>query len=169
MQVFHPIPLVMALCFSSGAGFSQEVSAQTGEERTAASRYFLGKENEFLMPVNILGPVNKPGQYMIPSETDVVSLVAYAGGFRDEARLNDVKIVRRMGQPEQPKIIKVDLEKFYATGDRALTPLLLPDDTVIIESKKTVPLKALVEIARGAAYVAQVIYIFYVIERDNRR
>ena len=96
MQVFHPIPLVMALCFSSGAGFSQEVSAQTGEERTAASRYFLGKENEFLMPVNILGPVNKPGQYMIPSETDVVSLV---GGYRWRAGTGNER--KRANQPDR--------------------------------------------------------------------
>ncbi|MGH7491208.1 MAG: polysaccharide biosynthesis/export family protein [bacterium] len=169
MRAYYPIPFIMVLYLSSSAAFSQETSPQTGGERTAASRYFLGKENEFLMPVNILGPVNKPGQYMIPSETDVISLVAYAGGFKEDVKINEVKIVRRLNNSHQPKIIKVDLAKFYATGDRSLTPLLLPDDTVLIDSKKSVALKTLVEIARGAAYVAQVIYIIYVIDRDRTR
>src|SRR5574341_1506410 len=133
MKHYSVFPL-MALCIASVAAFSQEASPPE-ENRTTASRYFLGKENEFLMPVNILGPVNKPGQYMIPSETDLIALIAYAGGFTDYARIDDVRIVRRKGEQKQPKIIKIDLTKFYTTGDQSLTPPLLPDDTVIIAGK----------------------------------
>ena len=102
---------------------------------------------------------------MIPSETDLISLVAYAGGFREDARINDVKIVRRMGEQKQPKIIKIDLSKFYTTGDLNLTPPLKPDDTVIIASKKTVTIKTIAEIGRTVAYVAQIIYIYVLIEK----
>jgi hypothetical protein len=157
----------MALCIASAAAFSQEVSPPE-ENRTTASRYFLGKENEFLMPVNILGPVNKPGQYMIPSETDLIALIAYAGGFTDYARIDDVRIVRRKGEQTQPKIIKIDLTKFYTTGDQSLTPPLLPDDTVIIAGKKNVPVRTFAEIARTMAYIAQIIYIYVLIDTHNR-
>ncbi len=165
MKAYSSITLFIALCLASTAVFSQETSQPPEENRTTASRYFLGKENEFLMPVNILGPVNKPGQYMIPSETDLISLVAYAGGFREEARINDVKIVRRMGEQKQPQIIKIDLTKFYTTGDLNLTPPLKPDDTVIIAGKKTVATRSIADIIRSVAYVAQIIYIYVLIDR----
>lgn len=165
MKAHHSVFLLTALCFVSTVLFSQEASPPLEENRTTASRYFLGKENEFLMPVNILGPVNKPGQYMIPSETDLISLIAYAGGFRETARLNDVKIVRRIREQKQPEIMKIDLTKFYTTGDQNLTPPLLPDDTVIIGDKKNVPIRTLAEIARGFAYVAQIIYIYVLIDK----
>lgn len=165
MKALHSVFLLTALCLASTAVFSQETSQPPEENRTAASRYFLGKENEFLMPVNILGPVNKPGQYMIPSETDLISLIAYAGGFREEARINDVKIVRRMGEQKQPTIIKIDLTKFYTTGDLNLTPPLKPDDTVIIASQKKVAIRTLAEIVRSVSYIAQIIYIYVLIEK----
>ncbi len=164
MQARHAVFLLTVFCFAPAVIFSQE-APPSEENRTAASRYFLGKENEFLMPVNILGPVNKPGQYMIPSETDLISLVAYAGGFREDARINEVKIVRRMGEPKQPKIIKIDLAKFYSTGDLNLTPPLKPDDTVIIASKKTVTMRTIAEISRTVVYVAQIIYIYVLIDK----
>lgn len=165
MKAIHSVFLLTALCVASTAVFSQETSQPPEENRTAASRYFLGKENEFLMPVNILGPVNKPGQYMIPSETDLISLIAYAGGFRDDARINDVKIVRRLGEQKQPKIIKIDLTKFYTTGDPNLTPPLKPDDTVIIASQKKVAIRTIAEIVRSVSYIAQIIYIYVLIEK----
>ncbi|MCI0693043.1 SLBB domain-containing protein [candidate division KSB1 bacterium] len=165
MKARHSVFLLSALCLASTAVFSQETSQPPEENRTAASRYFLGKANEFLMPVNILGPVNKPGQYMIPSETDLIALVAYAGGFREDARINDVKIVRRMGEQKQPQIIKIDLTKFYTTGDLNLTPPLKPDDTVIIAGKKTVAIRTIADIIRSAAYLAQIIYIYFLIDK----
>jgi hypothetical protein len=58
------------------------------------------------------------------------------------------------------------LEKFYATGDQRQALRLLPDDTVIIDRRQSVPLKTMADIARGAAYVAQVVYIFFLINGE---
>lgn len=165
-----PRPFFLSFIFGLVAtvGFAQELPTLPEEKNVAASRYFLGKEHELLIPVNILGPVNKPGQYMLPSETDLISLVAYAGGFKDEAKTNDIRIVRKMGNEEQPKIIRIDLTKYLTNGDQKLTPLLMPDDTVIIANKKLVPMKTIAEIARTAAYIAQAVYLFYLIDQYNR-
>ena len=158
--------LVIALCLLTAAGFSQELTARVDENQIGGSRYYVGKEHELLMSVKLLGSVSKPGQYMVPSEMDLVSLIAHAGGFRDDAKLNDIKIVRNRADQAKSKIVRINLEKFYATGDQGQAPRLLPDDTVIIDRRKSVPLKTMADIARGAAYVAQVVYIFFLINKE---
>lgn len=158
--------LSITFFLSNTAGFSQEVAERVDEKQIGGSRYFIGKDRELLMSVNVLGPVGRPGEYTVPSETDLVSLIAYAGGFQENARINDVKIIRKKGDPKNPDVIKVNLEKFYASGDQEQTPLLKPDDTVIIADRKLVTTRAVTEVARGIAYVAQVVYIFFLISRE---
>jgi protein involved in polysaccharide export with SLBB domain len=141
------------------------VAERADEKHIEDSRYFIGKEHELLMSVNILGSVSKPGQYMVPSETDLISLIAYAGGFREDAKINEIKIVRRVGDRGKPNVMKIDLEKFYIAGDQQLTPPLKPDDVVMIANRKSMTAKTIADIVRTVSYVAQVIYIYVLIER----
>ncbi len=157
--------LLITFCLATTAGFSQQVAERADEKQIEDSRYFIGKEHELLMSVNILGSVSKPGQYMVPSETDLISVIAYAGGFREDAKINEIKIVRKMGDHGKPKIMKIDLEKFYVAGDQRLTPPLKPDDVVIIANKKSVTTRTIADIVRTVSYVAQVIYIYVLIEK----
>ena len=103
---------------------------------------------------------------MVPTATDLIALVAYAGGFREEAKINEVKIVRVVGNQKKPNVMKINLEKFYATGDRQSTPPLMPDDTIIIGNKKSVKTKTVAEVVRSLAYAAQIVYIFVLIDRN---
>ncbi|KAA3613677.1 MAG: hypothetical protein DWQ05_15465 [Calditrichaeota bacterium] len=59
-----------------------------------ASLYYLGERNELLIKVNIWGFVQKPGQYLVPTDTDLISLISYAGGPLEEAKLKKVKLIR---------------------------------------------------------------------------
>ncbi|MGH7493165.1 MAG: polysaccharide biosynthesis/export family protein [bacterium] len=148
------------------AGFSQEIAARGDENQIGGSKYYIGKEPELLMSVSILGSVSKPGQYKVSSETDLISLIAHAGGCTGDANINEVRIMRRNGDREKLNVVKINLEKYYASGDQRQTPLLVPEDTVIIPNRKSVPMKTMVDIARGAAYVAQVAYIFFLMSRE---
>ncbi len=56
--------------------------------------YYLGEQDELLIKVNIWGFVQKPGQYMVPNGTDLISLISFAGGPREQARLKNIKIIR---------------------------------------------------------------------------
>ncbi len=62
--------------------------------KNRGSLYYLGEKDELLIKVNIWGFVQKPGQYMVPNGTDLISLISFAGGPREEARLNNVKLIR---------------------------------------------------------------------------
>ena len=78
----------------------------------------------------IWGQVLKPGLYIIPDDTDLLTLMSLAGGPTEDAKLSQVRIIRPSAEGE--KVIFVDLEKYIDTGDETLIPLMKPGDTVII-------------------------------------
>jgi protein involved in polysaccharide export with SLBB domain len=101
-------------------------------EQNRAAQYFLGSQDQVLMAVNVWGFVHKPGQYMVPYDTDLISLLSYAGGPREEAKIKTIKVVRP-GKNNQPDlVITVDVKKFLASGRAAEIPVLRPGDTVVV-------------------------------------
>jgi len=47
--------------------------------------------------IYVLGRVNKPGEYMVGHQTDVLQALSLAGGVTPFAAENDIKIMRRAG------------------------------------------------------------------------
>ncbi|MBN1540809.1 hypothetical protein JW992_01595 [candidate division KSB1 bacterium] len=113
---------------------AQSPYVPTGDRGTAA-QYFLGSEDQVLMPVNVWGFVQKPGQYMVPFDTDLISLLSFAGGPREEAKITGIKVVRanqaQTAAPDQT-VIQVDVKKFLESGDSNLIPVLRPGDTIVV-------------------------------------
>ncbi len=154
------IGLLWGIAFGA-SGFAQEIPEQL-RERLGASRYFLGREDELLIPVNILGYVNKPGQYMVPNETDLISLVAFAGGFREDAKLDKLKILRGIAKNGQPNSLQVDLKKYFNSGDRRLIPRLMPDDTIIVSGSRTVTVKNTLDFVAKLSVLVQIYFYLQV-------
>jgi polysaccharide export outer membrane protein len=63
-------------------------------ESNRGAQYFLGEQDELLIKVNIWGFVRKPGQYMVPKNTDLISLISFAGGPLEQAKIKKVKVIR---------------------------------------------------------------------------
>ncbi len=82
------------------------------------------------MNTYILGQVYKPGLYVVPDDTDFLSLLALAGGPREDAKLSKIRIVRPSAEGD--KVIWVNFKKYLETGDASLIPALQPGDTVVI-------------------------------------
>jgi len=100
------------------------------DTRNRAAQYFLGDEDGIYITVNVWGKVSKPGQYNIPSGTDLITLLSVAGGPTDRSRLDNVRIVRLVNQREE--ILEVDIRRYLETGDQSLIPEMQPGDTVIV-------------------------------------
>lgn len=62
---------------------------------------YRGSAAQLKMKVYILGRVNKPGLYLVPDDTDFLTLLALAGGPTEDANLSKIRIVR-------PKFIDID-------------------------------------------------------------
>ena len=78
----------------------------------------------------IWGQVRKPGLYIVPDDTDLLTLLSSAGGPTENAKLSKVRIIRPTTDGE--KVILVDLEEYMRTGDDKLIPVIQPGDTVIL-------------------------------------
>lgn len=129
------------LCGTSIA-WAQQKPGDKGHQRPQ-SRYVLGEKDEVLLPVNVLGLVNKPGQYMVPFGTDLISLIAFAGGFTEEAKINKVKIVHSSAvngnnSKSYGQVKEIDIKRFFDTGEQHTFPQLMPDDTILVSGSATV-------------------------------
>ena len=74
--------------------------------------------------------MRKPGLYIVPDDTDLLTLLSLANGPTEDAKLAKIRIVRSTHEGE--KIIWVDLKDYMETGNEELIPILQPGDTVII-------------------------------------
>jgi len=129
-------------------------SAVRGQETSAptflngAAQYYLGDKDQILMNVNVWGFVRKPGQYVVPRHTDLISLISFAGGPIKGANLEKVKIIRAgniatraigVGRPNGKKspaqrvpIFEVDVKRYTERGRISEIPILQAGDTVIL-------------------------------------
>ena len=82
------------------------------------------------MNTYILGQVYKPGLYVVPDDTDFLTLLALAGGPKEDAKLSKVRIVRPSAEGD--KVIWVNFKKYLETGDATIIPQLQPGDTIIM-------------------------------------
>ncbi len=137
-------------------------------QRDQPSRYVVGTEEQMLLPVNVLGLVRKPGQYLVPFRTDLISVIAYAGGFRENAKISEIKIVRSAVVESNSgiaRVIKVDLKRYFEQGDKTQIPQIMPDDTIIVAGTARQTLNAFMNFVRDVLVVAQIIFI---IDRTTR-
>ena len=70
---------------------------------------------------------------MVPSDTDLISLISFAGGPKEGAKLSNIKLIRS-GNLEglKTKIINIDVKKYTKEGEESLIPKLQPNDTIIV-------------------------------------
>jgi polysaccharide biosynthesis/export protein len=78
----------------------------------------------------IWGQVRNPGLYIVPDNTDLLTLISSAGGPTENAKLTKVRILRPSAEGE--KLIWVDIKKYLETGNMELIPILYPGDTIVV-------------------------------------
>ena len=116
-----------------------------------AAQYFLGDKDQILISINIWVYVRKPGQYLVPRHTDLISLMSFAGGPIDGAKLSEVRIIRdatryagkngnnanakngKNGKYPRQSVVNVDVKRFIETGRGGLIPPLQAGDTIVIK------------------------------------
>ena len=74
--------------------------------------------------------VKKPGLYIVPDNTDLLTLISSAGGPTENAKLSKIRIIRTTEEGDQ--VIWVNMKTYLETGDPDLIPVLKPGDTVVV-------------------------------------
>lgn len=132
--------LVLIVCFCNRHVFAQDLttglslSKDLAMGRTGVGNEFVSGDypGAVLMKVNLWGAVGKTGIHFVPTQTDLITLLSYAGGPSVNAKLNDVFIKRWTSGKEQ--IIRVDAEKLIQ-GVGKISPTLEANDVVVIPTK----------------------------------
>jgi hypothetical protein len=103
------------------------------QSASSAAYYYISRPGELTMQVNVWGYVHHPGRYEIPTNTDIIQLLSYAGGPIQDADMGEVKISRVITTDSLAthREIFVDLDDLSETGPKDL--LLYPGDTIFID------------------------------------
>ena len=153
--------ITMSLVLISAIGWTTSLFAQEGQTQITArpqgSRYFLGGQDDILMQVNVWGLVRRPGQYMVPYDTDLVNLLSYAGGPLEDAKMKNVKVIRPATGENKSQVIKVDVKKFINTGDISIIPKLEPGDTIVVSATAFHHISRFFEFVSRVMIIAQII------------
>ena len=123
--------IVIALClFGSMLAGQDTISSGINNASAYSFSGASGDLEQLKINAYIWGEVKSPGLYLVPDNTDILTLIALAGGPSEDARLQDIRIVRSYGEHEET--ISVDLESYLNSGDKDYNYTLKPGDTVIV-------------------------------------
>ena len=124
--------LILFLFFISVVIFAQTEGASGAYNPASIYLYSgtLSGTEQLKIKTYIWGQVKKPGLYIVPDNTDLLTLISSAGGPTENAKLSKVKIIRSTEDGE--KVIWINLKKYLETGDENLIPIMKPGDTVVI-------------------------------------
>ncbi len=132
LEYFGRILILIAALLLPLHAFAEMAALQpVPNETNNVAQYFLGDRDGIYITVNVWGKVRRPGQYNVPSGTDLMTLLSVAGGPAENAKLNDVRIIRQINQHEE--ILDIDIRRYLETGDLSLIPEIRPGDTVLVK------------------------------------
>ncbi|MBN1970006.1 MAG: SLBB domain-containing protein [Candidatus Delongbacteria bacterium] len=137
---------------------------QTLDDEFINNGYIVGDNDEIQIRINIWGEVKRTGQFTIPSDTDLVSMISFCGGPSENANLSSIKIVRTNLELGEEAIIYVNLEDFLQTGDYDLLPPLKPGDTIIVPGNIMSYFSNFINVV---AKLALIVNIYYTVSRIN--
>jgi hypothetical protein len=150
----HFFILILALFW---AGLNAQAEVGSGYNTGSIYLYSgtLAGAEQLKIKTYIWGQVQKPGLYIVPDNTDLLTLISSAGGPTENANLNKVRIIRSIENAEE-KIIWIDLQQYIDSGDYELIPMLEPGDTVILAGS------AYYAFTKAVAWISQIAVILSV-------
>jgi polysaccharide biosynthesis/export protein len=135
--VVKKILFIVLLIFVLSKAFCQvatPTSFQTMPTMNNASAYTysgsMSNEEKLKIYTYIWGQVLRPGLYIVPDDTDLLTLLSLAGGPSENAKLSKIRIIRPTSNSQ--KVILVNLKAYMETGNEALIPILQPGDTIVV-------------------------------------
>ena len=133
--------------------------------------YVLGDDPHLEMMVHIIGEVQRPGEFRVPDNTNVLELFSKAGGPTQFSDLSRVTITRNRnpmfaanspGGTSQPsaQVLAVNLKDALTTEKAAALPLLLPGDVVVVPRNSWSAWRNFASVARDISVIAGIYLIF---------
>lgn len=139
------------------------------QSASSAAYYYLSKPGELTMQVNIWGYVHHPGRYEIPTNTDIIQLLSFAGGPIQDGNIGKIKISRLITVDSRSthKEIYLDLDDLTKISPDEL--LLSPDDIIYIDRTGWAKFRDVLTVVTSTAMITTAITgVFLTIDRLGR-
>ena len=110
-----------------------------GTKQSSLSRpgyFFYAKPFEVTMTVNLWGEVPQQGVYVVPTNTDLVQLISFAGGPKERSNLDEVLVYRATPKKDQRTRTLLTVSVRDILEGRSATLPLAPGDMIVV---KTLP------------------------------
>jgi protein involved in polysaccharide export with SLBB domain len=167
--------MLLALLLVPASSFAQ--SGSTKAVTPPPKGYLLPQEQGLEMMVHILGEVQKPGEYRVPDNTDLLELLAKAGGPTEFANLSWVKIRRVMPVELSStrnvtrlsptvSVLDVNLQSAWKKKANGAVPRLVPGDVVVVSRNSWFGYKRLSTVVRDVAVVASAYFLYLRVAQD---
>lgn len=101
------------------------------------SRYYTGEDGFISFYVNVWGEVNQPGRVLVEEGADLPSILSIVGGPQNDANLKRIKIYRDLAGHSSQALYIINITDYLSSGNRKAFIAIKPNDTIIIEQKKT--------------------------------
>ncbi|MBC8181584.1 SLBB domain-containing protein [candidate division KSB1 bacterium] len=139
------------------------------------NQYKIGTDERLMITVHIFGEIQKPGEYLVPDNTNIMEIISKAGGPTEFSNLSKVKITRGLvsiddlkkalkmrvnkRKPVLKQVIKINLKRML-DNERSMStlPTLKPGDVVRVGRNGWFAWQTVVRIISQLAIVAQVWY-----------
>ncbi len=118
----------------------------------------IGRNDNLIITVNILGQVKNPGEFKVEYGTNVIQAISKAGGFGDYANMKNIKIVRI--KEGKKIIIEVNVKKFFDKNNvKVDIPILENGDVIMIGKNVKRVWASFVTFVSQIAIIINVIYL----------
>lgn len=140
-------------------------------EAAPQDRYLMGLEARLEMVVNVMGEVERPGEYRVTDDTDVLELISKAGGPTRFANMSNVSL-RRVGPVDsihpggEERIVQCDLSGFLKNKNVPPPPLLSPGDVVTVPRNKMAKWSTTFVMVRDIAVIVSTYLLYLNIVED---
>ena len=152
---------VVTICFLNIVNAQDiESSIYTQDIPNNSTRYVTDNDGNLRMWINIWGHVNKPGNYLIHNNTDILTILAIAGGLRSGADLNKLKLYRELPDKQGNLKYTINMKEFIDTGSRKVFPEVLPNDAFYVPQTTSSYVLSNIRIVNTLLSTANLIYIF---------
>ncbi|HTY09646.1 MAG TPA: SLBB domain-containing protein [Bacteroidota bacterium] len=95
--------------------------------------FYYAKPYEVTMTVNLWGEVPQQGVYVIPTNTDIVQLISFAGGPKERSNLDEVLLYRSTGRKDTKTRQLVTINLRDILEGKSPTVPLSPGDMIVVK------------------------------------
>ncbi len=166
MKKLFKIIVTIAFLFST-QGFAEGTGSffEIKEPPRAAEYIYRSSPKESLIGVQLLGAVKNPGIYYIPTNTDVLKLLALAGGS-DDADLSEILV--RKTEPSQAGVYELDIKKLMKSTANVKPFKLAQDDFVYVPKREPWISNDVSKTITIVSLVASIVLTGVLIEKYNK-